>query len=298
METITFFGLDTDRLAAMLKAVGHPVRLEILQTLSAGGADGNAFSATEKQNFLIGLYHFQDFFQRLPVPYYHYDLDWIVTTPNMDPRIRGFEVLSQNESEVTVRTAYGAAPADLEAALAGTRAEDEAFNETNAWTVKPGFAAAWAPWPVLGLTAAANYQWITQETTDSGREDLSGVDLAIAADVDFRKFSPAAITVDAGYHTTIPLGSPGVSRVIDWSGGVYYNGRPELVAGLEVGWRSFTVRDLDSTATLAQIRLARPEWAPASVLDLGAEWTALTGLPMVFALWAGRKEAIAEQKLK
>src|SRR5579872_4875157 len=28
------------------------------------------------------------------------------------------------------------------------------------------------------------------------------------------------------------------------------------------------------------------------VLDLGAEWTALTGLPMVFAIWAGRKEAI------
>jgi len=31
------------------------------------------------------------------------------------------------------------------------------------------------------------------------------------------------------------------------------------------------------------------------VLDLGAEWTALTGLPMVFALWAGRKEAITPE---
>ena len=31
------------------------------------------------------------------------------------------------------------------------------------------------------------------------------------------------------------------------------------------------------------------------VLDLGAEWTALTGLPMVFALWAGRKEAITRE---
>ena len=39
METITFFGLDTDRMAAMLKAISHPVRLEILQTLSAGGED-------------------------------------------------------------------------------------------------------------------------------------------------------------------------------------------------------------------------------------------------------------------
>jgi predicted solute-binding protein len=29
-------------------------------------------------------------------------------------------------------------------------------------------------------------------------------------------------------------------------------------------------------------------------LDLGEEWTNLTGLPMVFAVWAGRAEAIVE----
>lgn len=31
------------------------------------------------------------------------------------------------------------------------------------------------------------------------------------------------------------------------------------------------------------------------VLDLGAEWTEMTGLPMVFAIWAGRKEAITPE---
>ena len=31
------------------------------------------------------------------------------------------------------------------------------------------------------------------------------------------------------------------------------------------------------------------------VLDLGAEWTKLTGLPMVFAIWAGRKAAITPE---
>ncbi len=31
------------------------------------------------------------------------------------------------------------------------------------------------------------------------------------------------------------------------------------------------------------------------VLDLGAEWTDMTGLPMVFAIWAGRKEAITAE---
>jgi chorismate dehydratase len=35
-----------------------------------------------------------------------------------------------------------------------------------------------------------------------------------------------------------------------------------------------------------------PKALGSRVLDLGAEWTGLTGLPMVFAIWAGRKEAI------
>lgn len=41
-------------------------------------------------------------------PYYHYDLDWITTVPNMDPWIRSFETLSEDQSEVVVRTGYGA----------------------------------------------------------------------------------------------------------------------------------------------------------------------------------------------
>ena len=40
-------------------------------------------------------------------PYYHYDLDWIVTVPNMDPWIRPFETLSESAEEVTVKTGFG-----------------------------------------------------------------------------------------------------------------------------------------------------------------------------------------------
>jgi hypothetical protein len=40
-------------------------------------------------------------------PYTHYDLDWIVTVPNMDPWIRRFETLSETPEEVTVRTGFG-----------------------------------------------------------------------------------------------------------------------------------------------------------------------------------------------
>jgi chorismate dehydratase len=37
-----------------------------------------------------------------------------------------------------------------------------------------------------------------------------------------------------------------------------------------------------------------PATLPFETLDLGAEWVTLTGLPMVFAVWAGRKEIIRE----
>ena len=50
METITFFGLDTDKMAMMLKAISHPVRLEMLQTLSAGGEDNCCVDFTRHAN--------------------------------------------------------------------------------------------------------------------------------------------------------------------------------------------------------------------------------------------------------
>lgn len=40
-------------------------------------------------------------------PYYHYDLDWIVTVPNMDPWIRPFETLKETAGEVVVKTGFG-----------------------------------------------------------------------------------------------------------------------------------------------------------------------------------------------
>lgn len=39
-------------------------------------------------------------------PYDYYDLDWIVTMPNMDPRIQSFETIKEDETEVVVRTGF------------------------------------------------------------------------------------------------------------------------------------------------------------------------------------------------
>ncbi len=41
-------------------------------------------------------------------PYYYYDLDWIVTVPNMDPKIQSFETLKEDHEEVVVKTGYRA----------------------------------------------------------------------------------------------------------------------------------------------------------------------------------------------
>ena len=41
-------------------------------------------------------------------PYRYWDLDKVVVTPNMDPRLTGIEVLEEAESRQVVRTGFGA----------------------------------------------------------------------------------------------------------------------------------------------------------------------------------------------
>lgn len=41
-------------------------------------------------------------------PYRHFDLDYIVITPNMDPVVRPFEVLEQSGGDILLRTGFGA----------------------------------------------------------------------------------------------------------------------------------------------------------------------------------------------
>lgn len=39
-------------------------------------------------------------------PYNYYDLDWIVTMPNMDPKIQSFETIKEDQDEVIVKTGF------------------------------------------------------------------------------------------------------------------------------------------------------------------------------------------------
>jgi len=61
---------------------------------------------------------------------------------------------------------------------------------------------------------------------------------------------------------------------------------PDLAAMLSVADAALLIGD-------AALRVD-PASLPFETLDLGEQWTALTGLPMVFAVWAGRKPVIVE----
>lgn len=41
-------------------------------------------------------------------PYRHFDLDYIVITPNMDPKVQPFEVVAETQTDITVKTGFGA----------------------------------------------------------------------------------------------------------------------------------------------------------------------------------------------
>ncbi|MCK5861572.1 MAG: hypothetical protein KAH38_03740, partial [Candidatus Hydrogenedentes bacterium] len=71
----------------------------------------------EPDRIPMGEFYWGSFLQRwreelgLPEntdPYKHYDLDWIVTVPNMDPHIKSFDTLRETAEEVVVQTGFEA----------------------------------------------------------------------------------------------------------------------------------------------------------------------------------------------
>ncbi len=101
----------------------------MFDTTSMGGTDGSRIQSTlkklermrktlrheEPDRIPISDFFWGSFIKRwkkelnLPPdadPYYYYDLDWIVTVPNMDPRIMSFETVKEDESEVVVKTGF------------------------------------------------------------------------------------------------------------------------------------------------------------------------------------------------
>ena len=136
----------------------------------------------------------------------------------------------------------------------------QALQTTHSLTVNPGLSASWAPWPALGLTANAGYVFKSLHVSETNILDQNAIQFAGVADLDLNKLLSWSISVTGGYRVTAGVGNDSVPTTHDVSGGIFYNGIRELAAGVEVGWRKFTLRPntstaLDSHATIAQIEI-------------------------------------------
>ena len=110
-------GLEVDRAARRYSRnrgfrMRSPNTLRKLERMNQGAAPRGAGPRAD-QRFLLGRLHpsaggGSSACPPTPTSYYHYDLDWIVTVPNMDPWIRPFETIRETAEEVVVKTGFGA----------------------------------------------------------------------------------------------------------------------------------------------------------------------------------------------
>ena len=90
------------------------------------------------------------------------------------------------------------------------------------------------------------------------------------------------LAVDSGSRTSVALSRIILSRKYGIEPSLRAQ-KPDLVAMLD---------DADACLIIGDpALLLDPSDIPFHVLDLGAEWTDMTGLPMVFAVWAARPDA-------
>lgn len=107
--------------------------------------------------------------------------------------------------------------------------------------------------------------------------------ILIVSKVPFREIKTLA--TDAGSRTSVML-----SRIIL---GEKYGATPKLIS--QAPELATMLGTADAALLIGDAALyVDPAQLPFETLDLGAEWTSLTGLPMVFAVWSGRKDMIRE----
>lgn len=94
------------------------------------------------------------------------------------------------------------------------------------------------------------------------------------------------LATDLGSRTSVQLARIILQRKYGAEPRVF-PAEPDLVRMLQYADAALLIGDSALRVDPAQL-----EWP---CLDLGLEWTTLTGLPMVFALWAGRRSAIREE---
>ncbi len=113
------------------------------------------------------------------------------------------------------------------------------FGSTRVVNVRPAIAVSWAPMPPLGVTANLTYRY----SSSSGPQPQNGsaIVLGAYADWDFAEASKVPIGLQLQLSWTAPFASTGLQDVFDLGGGVFYTGKKELAAGIQLIARRYAV---------------------------------------------------------
>jgi hypothetical protein len=106
----------------------------------------------------------------------------------------------------------------------------------NVLQVKPALSLAFAAARSLGITANAAYLYLEGED-----DSATGVRLGAAVDFDLGMAIGFPVGLQGQFAWTAPVGDGGVQHVTDVGFGIFYTGRKELVAGLQVLGRRWSV---------------------------------------------------------
>jgi len=109
----------------------------------------------------------------------------------------------------------------------------QVFNVVHVFTLQSAGAVSWAPLPALGLTANLAYLYATE--TDSGSSfHGDAVVPAFAADLDFGRIWSVPIGIQFQFRWIAPFSGTQLQHITDLGGGLFYTGRQDLAAGLQL----------------------------------------------------------------
>ncbi len=113
--------------------------------------------------------------------YRYYDLDWVVTTPNMDPHIKPFEVLEETADHVVVRTGF------------------ESSIRKNFADPMPSFLAFDTDTPGKMATFRFDDPWDERRFSSAGDNQIAGIGDG------FARNSPPWVETVASWHADFPV---------------------------------------------------------------------------------------------
>lgn len=121
----------------------------------------------------------------------------------------------------------------IDAYRAGSFAAADLYQDRTALSLAATASTAWGPTAWLGLEL--NLQYLHTSSHDISGATKDGVAAAGSVEFDARPLVHwLALGADFSYRRIGSIGSGGLADQDEWSWGLYYTGRPDLVLGIEV----------------------------------------------------------------